>query len=236
MDLSGKLNDPALRIKYTLESVGEWLKREPSMQIVICDGSGFDYSYLIKKHFPGASIECLSLMNDALQIKIHGKGFGEGEIIRHALRHSLLLGQSDVFIKCTAKLWVDNFQDCLAQWNNFFVCGSYFANVFSLKKTKPVHADTRFYISRKDVYLRYFSNAHSELGKAPKASIEHTFLKIIVENKIEHVFFRRPQVVCGMGGGSGKYYKHGKIRILKDRLRNWIVRSSSEYKKLFCIA
>ena len=100
MDSSGKLNNPNLRIHYTIESISEWIKIDPSVQIVICDGSGFDFSDTVKNKFPLAKIECIFFDNDAEKIKIHGKGYGEGEIIRYALQHSHMLLKSDVFIKC----------------------------------------------------------------------------------------------------------------------------------------
>lgn len=234
IDLTGNLNDPSARIKHTLESIAEWLKIDPQIQIVICDGSGFDFSDIVKVHFPSANIECIFFDNDAEQIKKHGKGYGEGEIIRYAIEHSNVMKKSEVFIKCTAKLWVANFDQCLLQWNNRFICGAYFANVYSYKKTMLKFIDTRFYISRKDFYLKHFSVAHTQLGNTFGRSIEDAFLDVIQHEKMKHIFFRTPPVICGVGGGSGKYYKSGVIRILKDRMRNWIARSKSQYKDLFC--
>ena len=233
-DLSGNLNDPSMRIKHTIESIAEWLKIDPQIQMVICDGSGYDFSDTVKINFPSANIECIFFDNDAEQIKKHGKGYGEGEIIRYAIEHSKFIKQSDVFIKCTAKLWVANFDQCLSQWNNQFICGAYFANVFSYKKTTLKFVDTRFYISRKDYYLKYFSAAHTQLGNTVGLSIEDTFLDVILQEKMKHIFFRTPPVICGVGGGSGKYYKSGVFRVLKDRFRNWIARSTSQYADLFC--
>ena len=234
MDLSGRLNDPDLRIKYTLESIREWLLRKPALRIVICDGSGFDFSSLIKNTFPMANIECLSFMNDSMQIARHGKGFGEGEIIRYAINQSKLLQESEVFMKCTAKLWVTNIQQCLSQWNGYFLCNAYFANIFAFKKTKIMFFDTRFYIIRKDFYLRYFLDSHLNLDDVSNQSIENAFLKIVIKKRMEGIIFKMPPIVCGMGGGSGKYYKRGIVRIIKDRLRCRIARCSSQYKKLFC--
>ena len=235
MDLSGRLNDPALRIKYTLESVGEWLLREPELRIVICDGSGFDFSSTIKSIFPNANIECLSFMNDSMQIAKNGKGFGEGEIIRHAIKHSKLLQESEEFMKCTAKLWVANIQQCLNQWNGHFLCNAYFANVFSLKKNKIKFLDTRFYIITKDIYIQYFLDAHSNSGYGPdRKNIEYVFLDVVTNHEMTAVLFSTPPIICGVGGGSGKYYKQGLVRIIKDKLRARIARSCCEYKKLFC--
>jgi hypothetical protein len=223
-----------MRMMHTIESISEWLKIDPHIQIVICDGSGFDFSETVKVNFPSANIECIFFNNDAEQIKRHGKGYGEGEIIRYAIEHSRLMNESEVFIKCTAKLWVANFNQCLLQWNQQFICGAYFANVFSYKKTALQFIDTRFYITRKDVYLQHFSAVHVQLGNAGQ-SIEDAFLDVIQNKKIKHILFRTPPVICGVGGGSGKYYKSGVIRVLKDRMRNWIARSTSQYKDLFSV-
>lgn len=233
-DLSGNLNDPGMRMRHTIESISEWLKIDPHIQIVICDGSGFDFSETVKVNFPSANIECVFFNNDAEQIKRHGKGYGEGEIIRYAIEHSRLMKESEAFIKCTAKLWVANFNQCLLNWNKQFTCGAYFADAFTYKKTTLKFIDTRFYISRKDFYLNHFSSAHVQLGNTGQG-IEDTFLDVIQDKKIKHILFGTPPVICGVGGGSGKYYKSGVIRVLKDRLRNWIARSTSQYKDLFCV-
>lgn len=233
VDLTGKLNDPSARIKHTLESIAEWLKIDLNIQMVICDGSGFDFKDIVQSNFPAANIECIFFYNDAEEIKKNGKGYGEGEIIRYALEHSKTLLNSELFIKCTAKLWVSNFTTCLSQWNGLFLCGAYFANVYSVKKTKLKFVDTRFYIIRKDIYKKCFLNAHSHLGNNLGWSIEDEFLKIIQSANIKHIFFKIPPVICGVGGGSGKYYKTGIVRVLKDRLRACLARCHPRYSDLF---
>ena len=149
MDSSVALKSQESRIFHTLESIGKWGEISPNNQFVICDGSGFDFSPLLKEHFPNLNIESIYFMNDGDLIKKHGKGYGEGEIIRYALEHSQFLQKTDWFVKCTAKLWVNNFMSCLKQWNGEFVCKAFFANVFSFKTTSLEYIDTRFYISKK---------------------------------------------------------------------------------------
>lgn len=120
MDHSVSLRDPDKRIRYTLDSIREWLKKSENIKIVICDGSGFDFDPLIKKIFPKASIECLFFLNEVDKIKKFGKGYGEGEIISYALKHSKFIIESQWFAKCTAKLWVKNFDEIIKNWNNLF--------------------------------------------------------------------------------------------------------------------
>lgn len=227
------LNNPDLRIQYTLESIAAWLKIKPEIQLIICDGSGYDFTPSIQAHFPSTQIECLTFVNNLDKVKKHGKGYGEGEIIRYALTHSRFLQSADVFIKCTAKLWISNVDACMNQWNGQFACNAYFANIFSLKKTQLQFIDTRFYISTKAFYLQFFSEAHMDVGDEAGRSIEDAFLEVIRQHRIEHVLFRIPPIVCGVGGGSGKYYKNGIIRIMKDRFRAQIAQKNTAYTELF---
>ncbi|HQS59257.1 MAG: hypothetical protein B7Y56_07505 [Gallionellales bacterium 35-53-114] len=96
-DYAVKLTEPTERINYTLESIEKWLGIVPGVQLVVCDSSGFDFTPLVKERFPHAQIECLCFVADKNLVKYHGKGYGEGEIIRHALQESMVDSNS----KCT---------------------------------------------------------------------------------------------------------------------------------------
>lgn len=233
MDRSVKLKDEKLRIFHTLESIERWLGLFPQAQLVLCDGSNFDFSELVNEKFPRASIECLFFMNDPRLILLHGKGFGEGEIIRYALDHSRILGRSSWFAKCTAKLWVDNFFECTKSWNGKFLCQAYFSGVFSLKETHLQYIDTRFYLASKIFYTENLLDAHINVGGEQGIGIEKKFLDVVLAKNIKAIFFRTPPVVCGVGGGSGKYYNASIIRRLKERLRMALVVSRPKYRALF---
>lgn len=233
MDHSVRLKDEGLRIFHTLESIKEWLKINPNGRYVLCDGSGYDFSPLIIENFPDANIECIFFINNTDLILKHGKGFGEGEIILYALEHSQTLDEAQWFAKCTAKLWVDNFWECLDQWNKQFLCQAFFSNVFSLKKPRLEYIDTRFYLVNKCFYQAHLSRAHIGLGGVEKRSIEDRFLEIAIREQLSGFLFEAPPIVCGVGGGSGKYYKDSKTRRLKEKLRSWIISHNSKFEPLF---
>lgn len=232
-DYAVKLKDPALRINHTIESVEKWLSVAPGIHLVICDGSGFDFSRIINDKFPQANIECLFFETDKNLVQFHGKGYGEGEIIKHALLNSTSLKQSDFFVKCTAKLWVQNFQDCLDEWNGIFLCKATFLNVFSIKSTILDHIDTRFYMVNKDFYMKYFFAAHLHLGGTTGLSIEDTFLESVLVNGMKKVLFNTPPVICGVGGGTGKYYNNTLTKIIKEILRAKFVKNNPNFRHLF---
>jgi hypothetical protein len=232
-DYSVKLQDPTLRINYTLESVDKWLKLIQGISLVICDGSGFDFSSIVKEKFPQAKIECLFFITDQKAVQYHGKGYGEGEIIKYAMQHSAYLKQADYFAKCTAKLWVENFQECLNGWNGKFLCRATFSNVFSFKKTTFDHIDTRFYLVSKDFYYQYLSSAHLDLGGTTGMSIEDVFRDVVLNNKMENVLFTNPPLIGGVGGGTGKYYNNSMTKKIKEILRVQVAKNNPSFRFLF---
>lgn len=233
MDSSVALKSQDMRIFHTLESIEKWGKISPNSQFVICDGSGFDFSPLLKKQFPNLNIESIHFMNDRDLVKKHGKGYGEGEIIRYALANSSFLKEADWFAKCTAKLWVENFFDCVKKWKSPFACKGFFANVFSLKNTSLEYIDTRFYLCEKTFYLNNFSSAYQNLGVDDGSSIEQEFLKIIRNLHLKHYMLDTSPIISGVGGGSGKYYNTSIIRQIKEVVRTYLVKHNPKFKDLF---
>jgi hypothetical protein len=233
MDQTVLLADQSLRIFHTLESLRRWLVISPDSHYVVCDGSDYDFSGLVREHFPGAKIECLHFRNEEVLVRFHGKGFGEGEIIKYALENSEYLKTSQWFVKCTAKLWVENYFECLREWNGTFLCKAFFSNVFSLSPVKLEYIDTRFYLVNKKFYQDNFIEAHIGIGGKKGVSIEDRFLAILLSGKFKHFLFRIPPTVCGVGGGSGRYYKNSIIRRAKERVRSLIPSSMTRYREFF---
>ncbi len=227
------LKDKEARIGLTLQSIDKWLAIAPDLRLVICDGSDYDFSGIVAERFPAANIECLYFRNDSGKVGIYGKGYGEGEIVNYAIAHSAYLAESDYFAKCTAKLWVENFLDCLAGWNGSCLLKGYFADVFSFKRTRFDYIDTRFYLVSKSFYAQYFASAYLNVGDERGLSIEHCFRDAILENRLSGVLFNVPPVICGVGGGSGTYYKNNLKRKIKEAIRLRMVMSNPSYARLF---
>ncbi|HQS58831.1 MAG: hypothetical protein B7Y56_12390 [Gallionellales bacterium 35-53-114] len=145
----------------------------------------------------------------------------------------IYLQQADFFAKCTAKLWVENFRECLKEWNGIFLCKVTFLHVFSVKKTRLDHVDTRFYLANKDFYLKHLLNAHVNLGGTTGMSIEDSFRDVILTHKMSGVIFNTPPIIGGVGGGTGKYYNIKSSKIIKEILRSKIVKLNFSFRKLF---
>jgi len=234
-DLDVQLKDTEARLYHALESVEHWLRLDPKLPVVLCDGSNYDLAPAVNRRFPTASIECLAFDNNQALVKELGRGWGEGEIVKHALRHSQLIQDAGCFAKCTSKLWVENYKDCLRHWSGGLLFSGIFLNIFSpFKPTVFRNLDTRFYVASVAMYERYFVDAHLMMDSRAGHGLEDSFYDIFVQQGLAKCLLPTPPVICGVGGGTGVYYKKRSTRLLKDRLRLLSVRHQSRFCQLFC--
>ena len=233
-DTGVMLKDTDERIRLALESVEQWLKIEPTLHLVLCDGSSFDFSSIVAEKFPSAQIECLHFENNQALVEKHGRGYGEGEIVRYAVKNSVSIAEAGCFTKCTSKLWIENYAQCLEFWNDQLLCKGVFLNVFSpRKKTIFSYIDTRFYIVSCQYYTKYFEDAHLKVDSKLGHSLEDCFFDIFINLKIEKSLIKTPPVICGVGGGIGFYYKNSIKRKIKEKLRLKLVRINKTFSHLF---
>lgn len=222
------------RIRFSIQSIEEWLKIDKNLLIVLCDGSSFDFTDLASRYFPDARIECLFFENNQELVKKYGRGYGEGEIVRHALTHSKFINDSGCFAKCSSKLWVDNFYECTKDWNGKLLCKGVFLNVFSIfRKTIFTYIDTRFYVASCAFYKSYLVNAHLQINKKSGHGLEECFRDILMSQGIRKVFFNVAPVISGVGGGIGIHYKNTLKRRLKEDLRLKLLKRNRSINDLF---
>jgi hypothetical protein len=196
-----KLDDPNERLELTLKGIERWLAMPSVHSLVIVDGSGFDYSAQVSElnRVAEKQVEFLAFRNNAERVRVQGKGYGEGEIVLHALKHSETLMKAKFFAKCTAKLYVRNYARCLAVFNSKFMCGVYGKNSIRC-------LDTRFYISSREFWLKYFADAHVRVDDPRGYYIEHSYLDRLRENGIRGFTLPVPPLIEGRSGSDNIEY------------------------------
>lgn len=233
-DTGVALKDTQERIRLTLDSIGEWLKIDSAICIVVCDGSNHDFSLSIAERYPDAAIECLYFENQQDLVRSHGRGYGEGEIVRYALAHSRVIAQAGCFAKCTAKLWVPNFAQCAADWHTGIRLKAVFLDVFSpLRPTRLAYIDTRFYIASCESYREHFESAHYQIRASDGHGLEECFRDVFLQHRFPSSLFRVPPIICGVGGGTGSYYRNPLKRRIKERFRLALVRMNQQFRDYF---
>jgi len=197
-----------------------------NIQIVICDGSGFDFSEIVAKKFPEANIECLFFENNRELVALYGKGYGEGEIVKYALENSKYLKDAQFFAKCTAKLWVSNFFKCLKDAGGPFSCNCVFSNYKSVFKLKFEHIDTRFYITNKLFFLENFASAYLNVRDQEGHYLEHCFRDVVIEKKLNKIITPIFPIIEGVSGSSGVKYSNSIKNKIKFSIKRLILKTN----------
>jgi len=209
------LTAPDARATAVLESIKVWAELIRVGQIVICDGSGYDFTQLIENisvEYPSVKFECLAFQNDGEKVRRQGKGFGEGQIINHALHHSKLLRKAESFAKCTGKLWVQNFIRCRAGFNG--VAG------FQMSGKLRVHyVDTRFYIVSRGFYDDVLSDAYMTVDDANGYYLEHAFAEKMSHLRSNQISICPAPAIRGLSGSSGQVYNSSLWQNLKGNVK-----------------
>lgn len=233
-DVAVRLKDTQARLHHALESVEQWLRVSPLQPLVLCDGSSYDLTDEVRHRFPHAVIECLAFENDQIKVREFGRGHGEGEIVKYAIEHSRLIHEAGCFVKCTSKLWVENFDECMRYWNGNLLLSGVFLNTFSPRHpTLLRQVDTRFYAMSVDTYKRYFQDAHITMDSRAGHGLEDSFHDVLARERMQGCLLPVPPIINGVGGGTGTYYRNRGLRILKERLRLWLARHQRKFCPLF---
>jgi hypothetical protein len=214
------LTDSDARLALTLQSIEHWRRIPGVRQVVVCDGSGFDLSAHIKGQGAQGLAECevLAFTNDAAMVKARGKGFGEGQIVQHALAHSRILAGAPSFAKCTGKLWVPNFADCCAHFNG--------SALFDFRGgLAPDRIDTRFYMVSRSFYDEHLAKAHQLVNDSAGFHLEHAFLQMLGGMPARSFISAVVPRILGVSGSDGTTAQHNALRLLLWTLRNrWVRR------------
>ena len=213
-----KLTDTNKRIELTIQSIKEWIRIQPDIKIVICDGSNYDFSTITKELFPTSKIECLYFQNNIDCVKLYGKGFGEGEIINYAVENSRLIKDTDFFAKCTAKLWVNNYNNCLHSWNGTFKSDCNCTNIKSINNIEIGYIDTRFYLVSKLFYNKYLAGAHLNVNDL-NMPLERCFRDAIIKHNINNFIFPNLPMIIGVSGSTEVNYRYTFKQIIEDKIR-----------------
>jgi hypothetical protein len=232
-DKSVSLSDASKRIKYTIDSVKEWLNSIPTIKIVICDNSGYDFQGVVKKYFPDNEIECLSFCGDKAAVSKYGKGYGEVEIIEYAISNSKYISNAKCFAKCTAKLWVKNPEIFLKKWNGRCAFKPVFKNVFSFRSSYLGYIDTRFYVVSLGFYEKYLRGLHRKIKPNSSIGLEELFLEALISKNLINIFWEKCPQIYGVSGASGNAYHNSFKKEFKENLRYFLMKKKSKFRNLF---
>jgi hypothetical protein len=192
------ISDPQARLIQVFACLHQWILGAKAKKIVICDGtvdaSLFSpFSELAKDH--GVELEVLTFSSSQNLISRLGKGYGEGEILRHVMLNSRLLRDADCFYKITGRLYIRNFRE-------IFLIHRSIPVVFN-RKPRPGVVDTRFFKCSVDYFQRSLMDAFKKANDPNGIYLEHLYCSILEADNMLVPFSIQPEIV-GRSGTTGR--------------------------------
>ena len=202
------------RLNQYLQNIERFILKSDFDIIIFAENSNYGYNYLplnklAKKH--NKKLEILSFMGSNDIIKIFGKGFGEGEILKYAVENSEYLKDNDVeFYKITGRIFVKNINKILKQ--------STAKNIFIKWDIRKNQIDSRFFKTQVGFFKKYVMPAMHITDERTALSIEEVYYSELRGNK-EIKSFKSYPLITGICASLGKPYDLNFFKLQYRRLQ-----------------
>ncbi len=195
----------------------EWAISTAFDRIVVCENSGYDFEHSVfadlneKAAAKNTLLEFLSFEGETEGVVKCGKGYGEGEILKYALRHSRLLEDADYFFKLTGRLRVLNIDEIVGACS----CeNDYFLHFFPWWRC----LDTRFYGIRKCDFENLLVDEYRKVNDREGISLENCYCEKLMACGVGVKAFGRYPRFAGVSGTTGEEHSQSLHQMLFDLL------------------
>ena len=211
-----RLIDPQQRLFQTYCSLICWIRQRHITNIVLCDNTGTDHTFsglatLAAQH--DKTLEILVFRGDHEETCLRGKGYGEGEIMKHVIEHSRLLKEDTAFYKITGRIFVEGFEaihkahrdksvvfrPCIAAWQEILLRSAHICPLLSdWKRVWKGRVSTVFYKCTTEYYANNLIDRFRRVDDRRRYYLEHAFVDPLKKNGFD-VFSVRPRLVGRSG-------------------------------------
>lgn len=211
------VRDVEERLQQYRDGLQYLIASEAFSKIVFCENSNYGIEKIedlvLEAEKRKICLELLSFSGDARKAAYHGKGYGEGEIMKYVLENSRLMQDEDSFVKMTGRLKTVNIAKIAARLKED---RTYF-NVPNGTR-KDVY-DTRIYAMPKDQFCRFFGDSYRKVRDAEGVFLEHVYTDVIRKQGIKVFNFPRYPRIVGISGSTGTQYVYTEWKCkIKDIL------------------
>jgi hypothetical protein len=215
-----KMTNVAMRLITSKASVFFWAAHG-AKRIVIADATGENILnsediLLLKKI--SVEVEQINYCQNEELIKKRGKGYGEGELIKFALKNSKFLEVENNFFKCTGKLYCRNFKNIIEMINQNNIQNIFWRYVGEGDSMQQ-WIDTRFFFTTKEFCEKHLIPAYLKADETKAAAEFYCFN--IIEKELESAKALRP-LLSGFSGGTGDQYFDLSLGYLDINFPCWV--------------
>jgi hypothetical protein len=191
-------------------------------KIVIADATGDtlldDKEVALLKQI-GVGVEQISYCQNEDLIKLRGKGYGEGELIKFALKNSTILKSENSFFKCTGKIYCRNFETVLQMIKENNIQNIFWRHLGEGDSLMP-WADMRFFYTTKIFCEEYLIPAYLKSDDRKEEAVEYFCFNIFNE-RLSSAKTLRP-LLSGFSGGTGQQYFDLGLGVLDIAYPCWV--------------
>lgn len=195
------LCDSNKRLEQYLKSV-KWYLENTEIQIVFVENSGYDISPFFVEAIRLGRLECLAFDGNNYDRSL-GKGYGEAEIIEHAVLYSKFIMKSDAIIKITGRIIIKNIDSVIASISSYNCVYTDFSRLNNDRLLSVI------VVANKEFWGSFV--AKKELLNDSKEYFFEHLLKDEVGNWIangrKYKIINRPLLYEGISGSTGISYK-----------------------------
>ena len=198
------LKNEAERLQQYKDALLFTVQSKAFTKVIFCENSAYNMECLteLKEEATKCEVELelLSFAGNIKNVLMHGKGYGEGEIMDYVFANSKLLQNEPYFVKITGRLKIVNIKNICRR-----LCRErcYF-NIPN--RTIRDFYDTRLYAMPTAVFTEYFRNVYTEVWDNEGIYLEKVYTKILEEKKIRVKNFPRFPRIIGISGSLGYNY------------------------------
>lgn len=204
------------RKREYIEALKYYLERT-KFDVVFVENSGTDISSFFITEIQEGRLEMITYKGNTFSIHL-GKGFGEGEILRHAFTHSKKLKQTGKIYKISGRHIVKNICS-IENLSHLLVLPKHFVLCDFNPKSHSAISD--LFLATRDFYIEYFLPITSEIDESQGIWFEHVLYKAIYHYSKNELLCFLP---CGISqiGKSGSTGRNLENSTLIGDIRNFV--------------
>lgn len=210
------LQDAGERERQYFDSLEFYIRETPFQKIIVCDSSGYIYPgsmrCLAEEHHK--QLELLSFTGDKAAMELHGKGYGEGEIMEFVLTHSRLLKEVEGFLKVTGRLKLTNTEKLLRRAHhrqNYFMPISLIRPRWLVPPAARPCVEIRVYYATKDVFKTVLLDAYRKVSDDKTYFLEHAYHDALAASAVTVQCFPLAPEITGTSGSNGWSFRERPI-------------------------
>lgn len=205
--------NPKQRLEEYLANIKKIVDEQIFTKIIFCENTNFEFDYgkiINNASAKNVELEVLRFKGDYDGIHKHGKGYGEGEIIKYAMTHSKLMDANSIFYKLTGRISVKNLASIVKNNSNKDV-------IFIKAQRTALKVDVRFFKSSVKFFSTHLMDEYIKVDD-PRGH----YLEMVYYEKLRNIQgisrFNEFPKFSGTSGSTGQAYDQSLYEYLKYSL------------------